>query len=886
MDDQINCPTCGELNSLDAEICKNCHTILFAKSSSLTPGQPPNKKSTSELEPILPEWLRDARAQARETTQNDLPEPHFPESKESVSPAPVDFLAGLSSQADDDDEDETPDWLASITGVSNKPKKIQTGPIDARRVEMGGKDDFARADETPDWLANIQAQPKTEKDELTDWFKDASEPTGDFPKWTTEPTAASAPPADETADETPDWLRQMQADQDKAQTLQAGQFEVSDANASDWLQSLESDAPAAETAGADTPDWLSRLQAEQSNLETNADASTQAFSADSATPTWLQSAESAQPPTVDDSPPAWFQENQSAAEPANFVESGFGADEASSSSTETPDWLKNLQGEASPQPSVPPLKNTTPLWLQDNAAKAAEQENVPSWLSPNEPAAEPPQPVDPEFGDIPGWLKAAAPVVSIFSEPAAEPSEPTFSADTDAPDWLSTFKSVESSQPVSPFSAQETEPEADLTAPAFTPDAFENNDALFTEMPDWLSSVSDSAPSADAIPAVETHAEELAAPSELPSWVQAMRPDTAPRPTLNNLPVDQTLESRGALAGLQGVLPAVPGYAPSSKPKAHSILLQATEEQKSQALLLEQILAAEAEPQPIAAYSVLPASRPLRWFLAFAVLSIVIGMSALNMNLFALPNLPMDTPNEIKGALDVAQNVPDGAPVLVVTDYHPSRAAEMEVAAAPMLDQMDLLRHPKLFFISTNEMGSALTERLLNLPALRDRYRGAGQFTNLGYLPGGELGVRAFVQNPLLTMPLDVTRNPAALQANISAVQFVALVIMTDNAETAQVWIEQTAALGFPIPLVLISSAQAAPMMQPYYASGQVKGMINGLYGASIFEQNNANRPGTARQYWDAYSLGSLFAALVLLFGGFFNLTLGAKDRALSGGAR
>ncbi|MCC7117390.1 MAG: hypothetical protein IT310_02605 [Anaerolineales bacterium] len=897
MDNQINCPTCGELNSLDAEICKNCHTVLFSKSSSLTPGQAPNKKSTSELEPILPEWLRDARSQARENTQNDLPESHFAEPKPPAGAASVDFLAGLGSQADDDEE-ETPDWLASITGVSKKPKKIQTGPIDARRVEVGGKDDFAREDEAPDWLASIQSQPKTEKDELTDWFKDASGPAEDAPKWINQSTTDDAGAAP-LADETPDWLRQMQAEQNQSQnpTLQVGQFEVSDANASDWLQSLEAEtpaqafepaSPAAETTSDETPDWLSRLQAEQTNQNPAVEPLSQAFTPSDDLPAWLQPAESAQPPAVEDTSPAWLEEKAPTDEPLSFFESGPSADEAGSSSTtsaESPDWLKNLQDQSTPAPSVPPLKKTTPLWLQETSAENAEEASVPAWLSTDEPIAfQPPATEeDPQFevGDIPGWLKAAAPVVSIFSEPAAEVEPPVFAEDSEAPDWLSTFKSVESSQPIAPF-AEEPAQASEPVTPAFTPDALEKDDQLFAEMPDWLSSASEPAntpePQTEELPAVA---------SELPSWVQAMRPDANPlQQAVANQPTDRTLESHGALAGLQGVLPAVPGYVPSSKPKAHSILLQATEGQKSQALLLEQILAAEAEPQPLASYAPLPASRPLRWFLAFAVLALAIGMSVLNLNVFALPNLPMDTPNEIKGALDVAQNVPEGAPILVALDYHPSRAAELEAAAAPMLDQMDLLRHPRLVFISTHEMGPVLAERLLALPALHDRYRGAGQFTNLGYLPGGELGARAFMQNPLLTTPLDVSLNPAPLQQNISATQFVALLVLTDNAETAQSWIEQAAALKFPAPIVVIASSQAAPILQPYYASGQVRGLVSGLYGAAVFEQNNANRPGIARQYWDAYSLGLLFAALCLLLGGFVNLTLGAKDRALSGGTR
>jgi hypothetical protein len=69
-------------------------------------------------------------------------------------------------------------------------------------------------------------------------------------------------------------------------------------------------------------------------------------------------------------------------------------------------------------------------------------------------------------------------------------------------------------------------------------------------------------------------------------------------------------------------------------------------------------------------------------------------------------------------------------------------------------------------------------------------------------------------------------------------------------------------------------------MIQPYYDSGQLNGVVPGLYGGAIFEQYNAGRPGTARSYWDAYSLGMLLAMALVLGGGLWNLALGLRDRA------
>jgi hypothetical protein len=72
----IKCPACGENNLSDQEFCQYCQTRLQPLTGNLKgadaplkPGQNPTKKNTGELEPILPQWLREARSSARQTTE-------------------------------------------------------------------------------------------------------------------------------------------------------------------------------------------------------------------------------------------------------------------------------------------------------------------------------------------------------------------------------------------------------------------------------------------------------------------------------------------------------------------------------------------------------------------------------------------------------------------------------------------------------------------------------------------------------------------------------------------------------------------------------------------------------------------------------------------------
>ena len=102
--------------------------------------------------------------------------------------------------------------------------------------------------------------------------------------------------------------------------------------------------------------------------------------------------------------------------------------------------------------------------------------------------------------------------------------------------------------------------------------------------------------------------------------------------------------------------------------------------------------------------------------------------------------------------------------------------------------------------------------------------------------------------------------------------------------DDARAWIEQTTSARGTSPLIVVSSAQAAPMIQPYYASKQISGLVSGIYGGALFEQNDLDENGQrrsskVRSYWDAYSIGMLLAMALILGGGLVNLALGLRDR-------
>jgi hypothetical protein len=346
---------------------------------------------------------------------------------------------------------------------------------------------------------------------------------------------------------------------------------------------------------------------------------------------------------------------------------------------------------------------------------------------------------------------------------------------------------------------------------------------------------------------------------------------------------DQNTEREGPLAGLRGVIPFAP-IGSAQRPKAVSLKLQATDEQQATAALIEQIIAGEASAQPLKTASFVASQRTLRWILASVFLIVLSGMILLNAN-FTQVFVSSAQIAEIGNTSNVILGLPEGQPVLIVMDYEPSLAGEMEATAGPLLDQMAFLRHPNFTFISSSPNGSALAERLLantriNQPVSEGGlgYQVNSQYFLAGYLPGGSAGVSGFIGSPQTVLP--------AVPATAFR-DFVAVLVITDRAESGLTWIEQielakrSNTVPTTQPLLVVASAQAGPMLEPYESSKQVTGLISGLPDAARYEYMNNTRPGLARSYWDAFGVGLLLAIVAMVLGSLWSLFTGLRARRM-----
>ncbi len=174
--------------------------------------------------------------------------------------------------------EETPDWLAELQ-PSDEDEEAVAEPVaeagdelewltsEETPAEAGEESEPIAAEETPDWLAELQ--PSDENEEA------AAEPVaeaGDDFEWLTSeeiPTEAGEESEPIAAEETPDWLAELQPSDEDEEVAAEPVAEAGDDL--EWLTSEETPAEASEEsepiAAEETPDWLAELQPSDEEAE-------------------------------------------------------------------------------------------------------------------------------------------------------------------------------------------------------------------------------------------------------------------------------------------------------------------------------------------------------------------------------------------------------------------------------------------------------------------------------------------------------------------------------------------------------------------------------------------------------------------------------------------
>jgi hypothetical protein len=206
-------------------------------------------------------------------------------------------------------------------------------------------------------------------------------------------------------------------------------------------------------------------------------------------------------------------------------------------------------------------------------------------------------------------------------------------------------------------------------------------------------------------------------------------------------------------------------------------------------------------------------------------------------------------------------------------------SGEMDAATSAVLDHL-MIQGVFVTLVSTSPTGPVQAERLIDTVNLvgGHQYRpDAGQFVNLGYISGGASGLLSFSDNPRGTLTYTLGGDPVwelpSLQRIKALADFDLVLVATENPNTARNWIEQVGPGLGETSLIMVTSAQAEPIVRPYYDASprQVQGMVSGLAGGVAYEQS-IGRTGNAHAYWSSFSYGMIISVFLILVGGGINL--------------
>jgi len=564
-------------------------------------------------------------------------------------------------------------------------------------------------------------------------------------------------------------------------------------------------------------------------------------------------------------------------EPAAPEAGSAGASQTESSEGDVPEWLQRIREKEAEEPSV--SDEPAP---EDALRAAAVAQTVDEPMEPQ--ASDEPPPEDAlraavseaeEESKQPGDLAASLdkPAEDEFipaqeSESASEPEE-------ESPEWLEVMES------------EEPESEGDLPhVPALIGGAEDSGDEELGDLglPDWLGEVE---PLEDEPEAKAPDGTDLA-PATLPNWLEAMRPVDTFRSVVEIEPEDdQAVESVGPLAGLSGVLLAEPVVAMPRTSSVGSMQLDVSERQYAQAELLHKLVDEEEQESPAVPKRGTRLA-VFRWAIAAVVLIAVSLPVITGSPSFALPSLE---PRELGALYSLVERIPAEQPVLVVFDYEPGYAGELEAVSGAFLDQI-MGRGLLMASMSTRPTGPALALHAVE-PFVDDHgYENGQDIVHLGYLSGGPTAVQLFAINPReavlegFALPeemqesgISVWETPVLNDVEVLS-DFGMVAVITADSESARVWAEQARPNMDDKPLVVVLSAGAEPLIRPYFESDDPKvgGILAGLPAAVAYELRNG-RAGLAQERWDAFGTAMLAAELVLLAGAGYGILIWWRGR-------
>lgn len=228
--------------------------------------------------------------------------------------------------------------------------------------------------------------------------------------------------------------------------------------------------------------------------------------------------------------------------------------------------------------------------------------------------------------------------------------------------------------------------------------------------------------------------------------------------------------------------------------------------------------------------------------------------------------LPLQISIETKSFYDAVEGLKEGDVVYLGIDFLSWSAPELEPMSRAVFKHL-LMRPVKIImaeFASTD--GPSWTERIIGTTDLNGKEYGR-DIVHLGYYAGGETAIAGFAANIRSIVETDFRGTPIdqlqAMDGVNNARDFALFLHMSSGAYLMMINQIQTP---YAARLCAGTSSPEYPAAKPYFGSGQLIGLLNGMRGAAEYEVLIAE-PGSASSGMDAQSITQVFVILAIVVG-------------------
>ncbi len=389
------------------------------------------------------------------------------------------------------------------------------------------------------------------------------------------------------------------------------------------------------------------------------------------------------------------------------------------------------------------------------------------------------------------------------------------------------------------------------------------------ELPEWLREAETIAPSVEAplpaewlkeveIPWLEEETEEVPALAEIPPWLEALRPVERFPEVPPILEEEGEVEREGLLRGLKGLLKPATVFMPPEK-------LPLRMEGVRPGLGMEEV---QKLVKLTPAVPLIKIKAPARRLRTHRLIYFVLFLAVLIPLLLGWPSMPFSsppTPSGVEALFQTVESLPAGSTVLVAFDYEPYMAGEMEMLASPVLAHLKE-KGCRLSLISLTPTGPALAQKFVE----KQGFQYGEEFVNLGYIPGAEVSLRALGTSIGEIFKYDYLRGEAldsfpAFQGIRSFGDWELVLMLSAQSPALVGWIEQIGST-FQVPMAAVVIAGLKPYVEPYFNSGQLKGLLGGVADAAFYDALRG-KPSASTEIISAQSFAVLIALLIILLG-------------------